>query len=426
MRVQEGGRPKKKLYIITQRYPYGYGEKSFIEPELQVMLESNQFKISIICNAPNGEVQTSEVDSRISIIRVPNVSLYSRPFFTFAKVVEYFTSKYNKEERMAVASCLNRRWNAYFDSIMYYVQAKLFEDELNRLELDFSNAYVYTYWFYVQTLAIIFRKNKGEECKLISRIHGFDLYKERMQGGRQPFRKMMDQGIDKLFFIAETGKKYYEENYDVSNPNKYELCRLGTFGVDSISRGTQKKDIKVPFVLVSCSNIIELKRINLIIEALSAVEKYQIKWIHFGDGSERENIEKLAHTLLEHKNNIDYEFKGTVTNQDIHRFYQNNCVDCFITTSRTEGCPVSIQEAMSYGIPIVATAVGEIPFMVNGNGILLNDMPSIEEVAGAIEFIINLDVNERKSIQEKSRFLWEKYFNAEVNYKQFIEKILEV
>lgn len=426
MRVQEEGCERKKLYIITHMYPYGFGEKSFIEPELQMLLESNRYDITIICNAPVGAVQTSEVDPQISIVRIPKISLFSRPFFTFGKIVRYFVDKQNKEERIDVASSLNRKWDVYYDSIMYYVQAKLFEDELNRLQLDFNNAYVYTYWFYVQTLAMIYRKDKGEKCKLISRIHGFDLYRERMKGGRQPFRKIMDQGIDKLFFIAESGRRYYMENYDVSNPNKYELCRLGIFGVRDISKCTLDKNQEEPFVLLSCSNIIELKRINLIIKALSIIENYKIRWIHFGDGTDRKNIEDLAHELLDCKDNISYEFKGNVTNQNIHKFYQNNYVDCFITTSRTEGCPVSIQEAMSYGIPIIATDVGEIPLMINGNGYLLNSSPSVDEISGAIESVINMSAEDKKRMREKSRFLWEEYFNAEKNHKEFIGKIAEI
>lgn len=425
MRVQQEGDETKKLYIITHMYPYGFGEKSFIEPELKILLESNRFDITIICNAPVAAVQTSEVDSRIKIVRIPKINLFSRPFFTFGKIINYFWDKQNQEERIAVAASL-KKWDAYYESIMYYVQAKLFEDELNRLGLNFNNAYVYTYWFYVQTLAVIYRKNNGEECKLISRIHGFDLYKERMKGGRQPFRKMMDQYIDKLFFIAETGRRYYIKNYDVSNPNKYELCRLGTFGVEDISKYTHRKNTEGPFLLVSCSNIIELKQINLIIEALYTIENYKIKWIHFGDGTERQRIEELAHTLLDCKKNISYEFKGNVSNQDIHRFYQNNYVDCFITTSRTEGCPVSIQEAMSYGIPIIATDVGEIPLMINGNGYLLSNFPSVDEISAAIESVINMSAEDKKRAQEKSRLLWEEYFNAEENHKKFNEKILEM
>ena len=58
--------------------------------------------------------------------------------------------------------------------------------------------------------------------------------------------------------------------------------------------------------------------------------------------------------------------------------------DSFITTSSTEGLPVSIQEAMAAGIPIIGTNVGGIPEMIDGNGVLLSANPSNKEVAEAI------------------------------------------
>ena len=47
-----------------------------------------------------------------------------------------------------------------------------------------------------------------------------------------------------------------------------------------------------------------------------------------------------------------------------------NLCDAYILPSYTEGLPVSILEAMSYGKPILATPVGGIPEVVIDNGIL--------------------------------------------------------
>ena len=54
--------------------------------------------------------------------------------------------------------------------------------------------------------------------------------------------------------------------------------------------------------IVSCSNIIPLKRVNLIVGALGKLNKKRpdldIEWIHFGDGEEKDVIEKMAKTVL--------------------------------------------------------------------------------------------------------------------------------
>ena len=49
---------------------------------------------------------------------------------------------------------------------------------------------------------------------------------------------------------------------------------------------------------------------------------------------------------------------GFQDNEKIMDFYRNNPIDIFINVSTNEGVPVSIMEAISFGIPIIATNVG--------------------------------------------------------------------
>ena len=53
--------------------------------------------------------------------------------------------------------------------------------------------------------------------------------------------------------------------------------------------------------------------------------------------------------------------------------------DVFVLSSRTEGTPIALLEAMSAGVPIVATSVGGVPDVVSRNEALL--VPSDDPVA---------------------------------------------
>ena len=57
--------------------------------------------------------------------------------------------------------------------------------------------------------------------------------------------------------------------------------------------------------------------------------------------------------------NISFELKGFVDNNELLQIYTDKCFSFFINVSESEGLPVSIMEAASAGIPIVATDVGE-------------------------------------------------------------------
>ena len=59
--------------------------------------------------------------------------------------------------------------------------------------------------------------------------------------------------------------------------------------------------------------------------------------------------------------------------------------DMFVLASHYEGLPVAIMEATSMGLPIVTTAVGEIPnFLTDGEDALLVAPGDPEALAGAI------------------------------------------
>ena len=62
--------------------------------------------------------------------------------------------------------------------------------------------------------------------------------------------------------------------------------------------------------------------------------------------------------------NISVKLLGKVNNNDILNFYSITPVNLFINLSESEGIPVSIMEAISFSIPIIATDVGGVSEIV--------------------------------------------------------------
>ena len=99
----------------------------------------------------------------------------------------------------------------------------------------------------------------------------------------------------------------------------------------------------------------------------------EIEWLHFGDGILRNELEetRLYKTGI-CQTGITYRFMGHYPNEELLKFYTANKVDLFINTSSTEGMPVSIMEAQSFGIPVIATDTGGVKEVVTeGTGSLL-------------------------------------------------------
>ncbi len=412
---------KKQLYLLTTDFPYGRGENSFIMPELPYLKE--EFDITIISNSLENE-QTVVLDEDIQVIHHNrNVSILWKLWDSIC----FFASKDAYIELWDILKSGDNIGRCFFESLIFFEEARRFERFLRRNKVIDSQKeiIIYNYWFTYYCLSTTRLWGKESNVKIVTRAHRFDLYDEGYCGGRQPFKKQMDKKLDGVVFIAEHGRKYYLKKYgkNESDP-KYRLFRLGVIPC----RKKNEKDIddNVEFLLVSCSIIIPRKRVELIVEALSQISDRKIRWIHFGDGPNLVDIMKLAKEKLDNKNNIRYDFKGYTETEQIMKFYEENIVGAFITTTESEGCPVSVQEAMAYGIPIIGTSVAEIPYMIRGNGVLLNEKPTIEEISKAIEYIFDLGPEEYGMMRQKSKKLWQENFNGELNAKLFVEYLKQL
>ena len=126
---------------------------------------------------------------------------------------------------------------------------------------------------------------------------------------------------------------------------------------------------------------------------------------------------------------LEVNFKpiGFIRNDEVHQFYQNQRVDLFINLSTTEGIPVSIMEAYSYGVPAIATNVGGTSEIVtNENGQLLNSTPSLDEINTAIRNFHNLSPEQVNLKKQAAYKTWQEKYNAKTNYTQFVEDILSL
>lgn len=93
--------------------------------------------------------------------------------------------------------------------------------------------------------------------------------------------------------------------------------------------------------------------------------------------------------------------------------------------SETEGVPVSIMEAFSVGIPALATDVGGVAELVNGqNGALLSAEVTIGEIAQKIQYFSEL-ANEKMQAYRQAAFeTWVEKCAAEQLYPAFIGSLI--
>lgn len=416
-------RAMKRLILATENFPYGKGEASFIIPELMRLRQ--RYDITVVSHADEEQVRgglCAGMPDGLEII------CFGRPKLSAADKVRalalFILDRDGRKEIREIGRDKRNRKVRLYQSLSFFAQALSDQKKLRRSGLLSGQEPViyYSFWYTYFCYSAVreCRKGRYPGVRLATRTHGVDLYHERVPGNRQPFKHQMEAGLHAIFFACDYGKRYYTDHIRQNiEERKLYLCRLGTEAVHAPEH-YRRQDI---WHVVSCSSVIALKRLPLIVDGLSLIHDIKIHWTHIGDGTDMEKVTDYAREKLGAKENISYTFQGYMANDQVIRYYGEHTVDCFITTSATEGgCPVSIQEAMKFGIPVIGTNVGGITEMIRENGILLSAEPDAEEVAAAVRDMASLGEDRVKAMRHAGIELWKREFDIDVN----IEKVYSI
>lgn len=152
-----------------------------------------------------------------------------------------------------------------------------------------------------------------------------------------------------------------------------------------------KKDREV----ITVTRLVPVKGVSYLIRAMTHIKKGTL--VVIGDGPERAKLESLSEDLGLSGRVL---FTGWISNRSKLSQHLKQAI-VFVLPSLSEGTPRAIIEAMSFGLPIVATNVGGIPEIVHDgvNGFLVP--PRNEKVlAEAIEKALSDTDFQRKALVE--------------------------
>lgn len=424
------------LFFLTDRYPFGKGE-TFIENEVDVLSERFDI-IYVFPMALTADVSyRRSLPSNFVIFPPANTdNLYKNGHPSTPQRIKWFLKHllrwsiltlFTKEFWLEVFNMLR---NGNFSFPRVYAAIRYLAPVLRNIhhfrkttkDIVFESKdryFIYSYWFNNSVYA--FPKcidNKVSTFKHISaRAHGVDLYTERHSCNYIPFRERTFEFLDSLSLISSNGYDYITQRY----PNYKGKCNLSYLGTKDY--GLCKAPNSQEFVIASCSALVPVKRVELIIDTLSTITETSITWIHIGGGQFLKDTIAYAQKKLGASNNIKFLFKGQMTNQELMKFYSSTYISLFINVSESEGMPVSIMEAISFGIPVVATNVGgtsdAFPSREDKNLIPVDFTTKV--LKDRILEFANMSDFEYARMRKSARNLWECKFDAKKNYSKFIK-----
>ena len=163
--------------------------------------------------------------------------------------------------------------------------------------------------------------------------------------------------FDRVVAVSDDLKNYMLKTYN------FEMDKINVIhnGIEMPCGGISRKYNKV-FVIGSAGRLYKVKDYPLFVEVAREILK-QVTSVRFelaGDGPEKENILKLIY-----KYKMEEYFKLTGFVNDMNAFYEG--LDLYVNTSLHEGLPMSILEAMAYGLPVIAPNCGGIPEILDAD-----------------------------------------------------------
>jgi glycosyltransferase involved in cell wall biosynthesis len=149
-------------------------------------------------------------------------------------------------------------------------------------------------------------------------------------------------------------------------------------------RSEARRHLRLPakgVVVGWVGRLIPIKGADVFLRAIGRLDAFAPTVSVIGDGSERAHLEALARAEgLSDR----VRFHGTV--RDAGRYI--GAFDAFVLSSRSEGTPVTLLEAIAARVPVVATSVGGVPDVVGPAEAILVPPEDPRALAEAIRSVI--------------------------------------
>ena len=232
---------------------------------------------------------------------------------------------------------------------------------------------------------------------------------------------------DRIIVVSEQQKNDICDTFKIADEKKVQIIRLGfdlsAYGKIATNRRTYSPDSNTcinsePFRVGIVGRLAAVKNHILLFEAINYLRTWakidKFRFIVVGDGELKTELVAEANKLKVSKAITFYGWR-----KNMSAVYTQ--LDAVVLTSKNEGTPVAIIEAMAASRPVVATAVGGVPdligsvtgkkadgFQIGERGLILPS-ENAEALAGALLFVMENQNELKPTIRRAKAFALANY-----------------
>jgi len=217
--------------------------------------------------------------------------------------------------------------------------------------------------------------------------------------------------------VSEFNRRYILEHYPEIESSKIIVRRIG---VDLVRERPRVPHIhqQKTFVILSVGRLHPVKDHPFLLRACAKLKSHGMDFICLiaGEGPERSALQRMI-TELQLARYV--ELLGHLPRAQLNRYYA--ACDLVVLTSRSEGIPLVLMEAMAFGKTVLAPEITGIPeIVVNGRTGFLYRSGSMQDFVGRLEEIRESD-HALVSVRRAARQHVMEKFNREKNLAAFAD-----
>ncbi len=261
----------------------------------------------------------------------------------------------------------------------------------------------------------------GKKCnvkKVIYQAHGFHFYTGAPMKNwllYYPIEKWLAHYTDALITINHEDYQLAKNKFKLrKNGNVYYVPGVGIdltqYNIEGFSRQSKRRELGLnneDIALISMGDLIERKNYDTAIRAIAEARNSKLHYYICGKGPEEEKLKRLANSL-----GISEQIHFLGFRSDIKELLV--AVDLFLFTTKQEGLPRSMMEAMASGLPCVASRIrGNTDLLENTNGGYLCDINNVYEYAEKLNALAS-DAVQREKMGKNNLLVIKKFSNKTV------------
>jgi glycosyltransferase involved in cell wall biosynthesis len=240
---------------------------------------------------------------------------------------------------------------------------------------DYAPDVVHTHGYRADVLGAGAARAAG--CRTVTTVHGFigGDWKNRM------YERLQRRAFRHFDAVVAVSRHMGEQLSDRSLPHVHVVPNAFSSRHTIVAQDEARAALGLPadeFRIGWVGRLSHEKGADLMIQALANAALADVQLSIIGDGGDRKHLARLASSLGVHDriawHGVRYDAPALL-----------RAFDVLVLSSRTEGTPIVLLEAMAAGVPIVATTVGGVPDVVSDEHALLVPPGDPTAIASAVE-----------------------------------------